>query len=316
MPVDPETQRFLDQLRSRLPILGSVTAAEFRKVQAELAALAPRGPELARVEDLAMATPAGSLPARLYVPTGMPVAIVLYMHGGGWTIGSIASSDHTVRRLAQSTSCIVVSIDYRLAPEHPFPAAIEDAMHALRWTAQQRTEIAGRPMPLIVAGDSAGANLAAVTSILARDTNGPAIAAQILIYPSTRGDIDAPSLREFDAPFLKRDEIRWFFDQYVPDPKQRVDARFAPIETDDLSALPPAFILTAENDLLRREAEEYGLRLVQAGVPVSMRRYLGTVHGFFNFVGLRQWQDAHEDIAAFIRGTLRPASNEGGRHAG
>jgi acetyl esterase len=312
MSVDQETQRFIEQLRNRLPVIGSVTAAQFREVQAQLAALAPKGPELARVEDVTIDTPARVVPGRLYVPAGVPVAIILYVHGGGWTIGSVASSDHTVRKLAQTTSCYVVSIDYRLAPEHPFPAAVEDVMHALQWTAQQRNQIAGRPIPLIVGGDSAGANLCTVASILARDANGPSIAAQILIYPSTQGDIDAPALQEFEAPFLNRSEIEWFFDQYIPDHAQRSDPRFAPMETKDLSGLPPAFILTAENDLLRREAENYGLRLTQAGVPVSMRCYLGTVHGFFNFLGLQQWQDAHEDIASFIHGKLRLASHNGG----
>jgi acetyl esterase len=312
MAIDQETQRFIQQIRSRLPPIGSVTAQQFRKIQAEVVALAPKGPDLARIEDLAIETPAGRIPARLYVPFGPPVAIILYMHGGGWTIGSIASSDYTVRKLAQATSCIVVSIDYRLAPEHPFPAAVEDAMCALLWAEQYRSRIAEGSTPLIVAGDSAGANLSAVATILSRDGRGPGIAAQILIYPSTMGDIDAPALKEFDAPFLTRDEIEWFFDQYVPDHAQRTDPRFAPMETEDLSGLPPAFILTAENDLLRREAEEYGLRLAQAGVPVSMRRYLGTVHGFFNFVGLRQWQDAHTDIGSFISMTVR--SRTGGNY--
>jgi len=203
MTVDQETQRLIALLRSKLPIIGSVTAAEFREVQAQIAALAPKGPDLARVEDIMIDTRLGSLPARLYVPIGSPAGIILYVHGGGWTIGSIASSDHTVRVLAERTSCFVVSIDYRLAPEHPFPAAVEDVMLAVQWIAQQRSQIAGYPIPLIVAGDSAGANLSAVASILMRDSKGPSIAAQILIYPSTRGDIDAPALQEFDAPFLR-----------------------------------------------------------------------------------------------------------------
>jgi acetyl esterase len=312
MPLDPETQRFIQQIRRRMPVIGSVTAFRFREAQAEAAALTPKGPDLLRVEDTAIDTPAGPLPARLYVPYGQPVAVILYMHGGGWTIGGIATSDYTVRKLAQTTSCAVVSIDYRLAPEHPFPAAIEDATHALGWTARQKSNIGDASAPLIVAGDSAGANLATVVATLARDAGGPRVAAQILIYPSTRGDIDAPALKEFEAPFLTRAEIEWFFDQYIPDRAARNDPRFAPFEAKDLSSLPPAFILTAENDLLRCEAEEYGLRLVQAGVLVSMRRYLGTVHGFFNFIGLERWEEAHADIATFIKATL----SSGMRHNG
>ena len=300
MALDRETQRFIEQIRSRMPAIGSVTAAQIREAQAKAALLTPRGPDLARVEDAVIDTPAGPLPVRLYVPQCRPIAVILYMHGGGWTIGSVATSDHTVRKLAQTASCAVVSVDYRLAPEHPFPAAVEDALQALSWTVRQKDDIAGAPVPLIVAGDSAGANLSAVLATLARDAKGPSISAQILIYPSTMGDIDATALGEFDAPYLTRAEIAWFFDQHVPDRRRRADPRFAPMLTPDLSGLPPTLILTAENDLLRREAEEYGLRLVQAGVPVSMRRYLGTVHGFINFIGLRQWHEGHADIASFI----------------
>jgi acetyl esterase/lipase len=312
MALDQETQRFIEQLRSRLPTIGSVTPAHFREAQANAAALTPKGPDLARVEDVLIDTPAGPLPVRLYVPHSRPIALILYMHGGGWTIGSVATSDHTVRKLAQTASCAVASVDYRLAPEHPFPAAVEDAMEALSWTARQNHNIAGGSVPLIVAGDSAGANLATVLARLARDAQGPPIAAQVLIYPSTMGDVDAPALKEFDAAFLTRAEIVWFFDQYVPDRRLRADPRFAPMHTRDLSRLPPAFILTAENDLLRREAEEYGLRLVQAGVPVAMRRYLGTVHGFINFIGLRQWEAAYADIATFVKAATSWATSTHG----
>jgi acetyl esterase len=300
MPLDRENQLLVDQMRARMPPAGSLPAHELRKRLAEASLLAPKGPDLARVEDSA----AGTVPIRIYVPTAKPLAVIAYMHGGGFTIGSIPMWDFTLRKLAQTTSCAVISVDYRLAPEYPFPAAVEDTMEAVRWTAEHVSDIVSRAVPVIVAGDSAGATLATVACVLARDSGGPSIAAQVLIYPAATGDIDDPSLRQFEPPRLTIEDIAWYWDQYIPDRERRMDPRFAPARTEDLTGLPPAFILTAENDILRHDGEEYGLKLVRAGVPVTLRRYLGTAHGFFNFIGVRQWEECHLDIASFIRATL------------
>jgi acetyl esterase len=181
-------------------------------------------------------------------------------------------------------------------------------MAAMDWIAERIPDIAGKGVPLIVAGDSAGANLAAVISQLARDRGRSDIALQILIYPAIDGDIDARALDEISPPFLSKAELSWFFDQYVPNRALRTDPRFAPGRASNFSGLPAALVLTAENDLLRHEAEDYGRKLVEAGVPVLMKRYLGTIHGFFTLdAGLKHCAEAHADIAAFIRAFCRRA---------
>ncbi len=200
-------------------------------------------------------------------------------------------------------------MDYRLAPEHPFPAAVEDAIAALNWAAGNVEAITGKKAPIIVAGDSAGGNLSAVVSQIARNSGGPAIAAQVLIYPSTDGDIDSESMTKFDPPLLSREEIAWFYDQYIPQKSQRRDPRFAPLHATDLSNLPPAFVLTAEYDLLCEEGERYASRLAEAGVRVKVERYRGTFHGFFSMDGgLPHSVKATDDIAEFVSSIVRSPS--------
>ncbi|MGI4815064.1 MAG: alpha/beta hydrolase [Janthinobacterium lividum] len=301
MPLDPEVQALLEGVRANLPAIGSVSAQEMRAIHKALLQKMPPGVPVAQVEDDTLPSEHGGIPIRIYRPTPNPRAVIIYYHGGGWTIGSIDGFDAAVRRLANRTGCTIVSVDYRLAPEHKFPAAVDDAFQALRAVDADIVKFAGKRVPIVLAGDSAGGNLSAVVSLLARDQGGPKIAAQVLIYPSTDGDIDAPTLSRFDSPFLNRDEISWFFDQYIPERAQRTDVRFAPLHAKDLSHLPPAFILTAEMDLLCEEAEDYARRLEAAGNRVKQERYLGTVHGFFSMDrGLKHSVKAMDDIAEFI----------------
>lgn len=306
MPLDPDVKALLDTMESAgLPKIGSVSATEYRAVQEGMTAAMPPGPDVHCVKDDAIPVQGGSIPVRLYRPAS-PSSLIVYYHGGGWTIGTLDAYDAPLRKLANTANAAIVSVDYRLAPEHPFPAAVEDAFAALHWAGANIEELAGAKLPLTVAGDSAGGNLAAIVSQLARDNGGPSIDAQVLIYPSTEGDIDADYMDRFEAPFLTKDEIAWFFDQYVPDKGMRRHPLFAPAYAADLSGLPPAFVLTAEYDLLCEDGENYAEMLKQAGVHVLSKRYDGTIHGFFSIDGgLKHSVQATDDIANFIKSVIR-----------
>jgi len=208
-----------------------------------------------------------------------------------------------MRRLARQTQATVVSVDYRLAPENPFPAAVEDALEALHWTISHASELASRGAHLYVAGDSAGGNLAAVVSQVMKERNESGISGVILIYPCLDGDIDAPALQRFEPPFLTRSQLSWFFDQYLPDRDRRSDPRFAPLLRADLAGLPPTLIITAEYDLLKDEADRYALRLRAAGCQATTICYPGMIHGFFALGDLQEAEKVRSDIAGFVAGT-------------
>jgi acetyl esterase len=260
------------------------TPQEAREVMANMPAADDPGPEMERVE---YATVDGTFGVRVLVPTGTPRAVIIYYHGGGWVVGDIDVYDHLGRLIAQRSGCAVVMVDYRLAPEHRFPAAVEDAWAALRWAHERVKEIAGAVVPLVVAGDSAGGNLAAIVARWARDRGGPELAAQMLIYPATDCDLGTAS---YTAPenqlLVSRDSMIWFWDHYLPAAADRENPDASPLRAADLNGLPPAVVLTAEYDVLRDEGEAYARRLSEAGVPVRQRRADGQMHGFFSFVGL------------------------------
>ena len=218
------------------PKLGSMSAAELRAIPR------PRAPvvtEVRSVTDGVLPGPAGDIPIRIYRPAEQPAGVIVYYHGGGWTIGDLDGVDATLRLLANQTGCTVVSVDYRLAPENPFPAAVDDAMAAAQWAAANLAALAAPGAPLMVMGDSAGGNLSAVVCILARDAGGPQIDLQVLVYPATDGDVDSPAMHAFEPPFLDRDDIIWFCDQYIPLAERR-DPRFAPARAASHAGLPPA----------------------------------------------------------------------------
>jgi acetyl esterase len=314
MSLDPQVVELLRLMKQHSPALGSVPIAEFRAIKSGQVSALPPGPEIHRVQNLEFPGPGGSVALRLYVPqAGLPAGVILYFHGGGWTLGDLDWHDAPLRLLAQATGLSVVSVNYRLAPEHPFPAAVEDAYAALEWVSQEIPSWFGSEVPLVVAGDSAGGNLAAVISIMARDRKGPQIAAQVLLYPSTAGCefIHSPELRDYEPPFLPLKDTEWFIDQYVPDVQARRDVRFAPMFTPSLESLPPALVLTAQYDLLTTEAEAYAQLLLNAGNTSETQRYDGTVHGFFSLApNQRQAIRARKDIQGFLDRTLR------GGHAG
>jgi acetyl esterase len=285
MPLDPQVKVLLDQLAAAggLP-LDQMSPAEARTMFAGMTALAGTPREMASVENRAVPTPDGDVPVRIYTPAtgGTPRPLVVYFHGGGFVIGNIDSHDGTCRELADLTGSVVVSVDYRLAPETGAPGAAEDCYAVTKWVAENAADLGGDAARLAVAGDSAGGNLAAVTPLLARDRGGPAIKFQLLIYPVTDLTMSQPSIDEnAEGYMLTAAGLRWFYDHYlgsVTDPK---DPAVSPLFASDVSGLPPALVITAEFDPLRDEGEAYAARLQEAGVPVTVTRYDGLIHGFF-----------------------------------
>ncbi|RZM78016.1 alpha/beta hydrolase [Leptolyngbya iicbica LK] len=240
---------------------------------------------LSRVVDRTCTGRHGSIPVRLYYPSPEPnLPLIVFFHGGGWVTGSLETHDRVCRRIAQATMALVVSVDYRLAPWHKFPLPLEDCYDAVQWAATNAAELGADADRLIVMGDSAGGNLAAAVALMARDQSGPKIHRQVLIYPAVDGTLSSPSHQRYtDAPLLSRTGIHYFRDQYQRSPQDIHNAYFSPLLADDLSHLPPAFILTAEYDPLRDEGEQFAQRLTAAGVPVRYQDYPGMVHAFLNF---------------------------------
>jgi acetyl esterase len=253
----------------------------------------PEPPELKSVAPLAIPAPHGSIPARVYTPvklrnTGGLAPCLVFFHGGGWVIGDLDSHDVVCRKLAHEAELIVISVDYRLAPEHRFPAAVDDAVAATRWIAANAEQLGVDATRLMVGGDSAGGNLAAVVSLAARDGNGPKIVAQVLIYPATDFSMKHPSHAEPETSILlTHSVIRWFSNHYL-NGADITDWRASPARAATLAGLPPAYVLTAGADPLRDEGDEYAERLKQAGVAVTYRHFPGQFHGFFTMGKLLQ----------------------------
>ena len=287
MPVDPQIQQVIDALAASdfEPVHAHSPAAAraqyVRMIEARGIAPAPVG----AVEDRSIPGPGGDLPVRIYRPEIDAPALpaFVYYHGGGHVIGNLDTHDAVARNLCNGAGCVVVSVDYRLAPEHKFPAAAEDAFAALGWCAAHGAEVGIDPRRLAVGGDSAGGNLAAVAALMARDAGAPAIALQVLVYPVTDYACDTESYRTYSDGYgmLEARSMRWFRDHYLRDEEDRLDWRAAPLRAGDLSGLPPALVLTAQCDVLHDEGEAYAQRLRSAGVEVGHRDIPGMIHGFF-----------------------------------
>jgi acetyl esterase len=262
---------------------------------------------VARVQDREIPGPDGPLPVRVYAPAreGLLPALV-YFHGGGWAICSLETHDNVCRALANRARCVVVSVDYRLAPEHPFPAAVEDCYAAACWAAERGAPLGIDAARVAVGGDSAGGNLAAVTSLLARERGGPRLAGQLLVYPITNDDFDTVSYKEnAEGYFLTRRMMQWFFGHYLDDPAHRANPLVSPLRSERLDGLPPAHVVTADYDPLRDEGEAYAERLRQAGVATTVRRYPGVFHGFYSmFDQIDTGREAIEETARFLRGAF------------
>ncbi len=289
MALDEATVGFLTQLAEGggRP-LDELTPEEARGFMAMLADLSGPGPEVERAYDVELAAAdGGSFTVRVLVPAGDIGALVVYYHGGGWVIGNVNEYDNLARTLANSLHAAVVNVDYRLAPEHRYPAAADDAWTALQWAHTEAAEIAGGPVPLIVMGDSAGGNLSAVVAQKARDAGGPGLAAQVLVYPVTDADLDNDSYTDpANQLMLTREGMIWFWDHYAPELASRANPDASPLQASDFAGLPPAIVVTAEHDVLREEGEAYAERLRAAGVPVVHRRFPGQMHGFFPMVNV------------------------------
>ncbi len=282
MPLHPQAARFLKTWYSlNLPAMETTPVEEQRRILSLGVSLLPNCPQMARVEDHAVPSAAGDIRVRLCVPPGpVPCGVCIYFHGGGWVLNNVETHDDVVRRMAAAAGCAFVSVDYRLAPEHPYPAAVEDGYAVLEWLAREGDRLGLDPQRIAVAGDSAGGNIAAALCLMTRDRGGPAIQHQCLIYPITDCDLTRDSYQEnAEGYFLTTSQMHWFWNHYCPEHARRTEPYASPIR-GDLRGLPPALILTAEFDPLRDEGEAYADALHEAGVPAALFRYDGLIHAF------------------------------------
>ncbi|MDQ6659766.1 MAG: alpha/beta hydrolase [Chloroflexota bacterium] len=308
MPLDPQAEALLAQMAAT-PVWYSIPLAEARQQRVISAPIMNGTPEpVEHVEDRAIPGPRGEIPVRIYTPeSNGPFGVLIYFHGGGWVLSNLETHDALCRKLANRAACIVVSVDYRLAPEHKFPSAVEDAYAATCWVAEHIGELNGDPTRIAIGGDSAGGNLATIVTHIAHDQGSPPLLYQVLIYPVT--DFYTPdslthSYHTYsEGYFLTREGMEHFWEHYLNTPEEGADPRVAPLRRSDLSGLPPALIITAEFDPLLDEGELYAARLEEAGVPMTLRRYDGMIHGFFTMSAvLDKSRQAIDETAQ----TLRP----------
>ena len=307
MPLHPKVQALLTAQRlSGAPPMHALTPEQARAdMRAQVPAVSGTLAAVARVDDRTVPGAAATLPVRIYTPQGTgPFPGIVYFHGGGFVIGDLETHDPLCRQIAARTGAVVCAVHYRLAPEHPFPAAADDAVAAARWFMAHADDAGVDRDRLFVMGDSAGGTLATVTALAVRDQLGPHLRGQILVYPITdHVDAGAASYTEFaDGYGLTRDGMRWFLRHYAADPHDATDPRVCPVRMPTLRGLPPAFVVTAEYDVLRDEGERYAERLREDGVDVTFERAAGLHHGFIRLFGIleepAQWIDR---IAAWMR---------------
>jgi acetyl esterase len=283
----PQARALLDFMAEKgIPPTHTLTPAQARAAYRDRRSyLQPAPPEVASVRTFAIPGPGGDLPLRLYRPLGSAtqarLPVLVYYHGGGWTIGDLDTHDTLCRELANGAGCAVVAVDYRMGPEHRFPAAVDDSVAALRWVHANAGELKLDATRIAVGGDSAGGNLAAVVAIAARDGGGPALAFQLLIYPATDMRRIAKSHQTNGQGYLlTSDTIAYFRGHYVNDDRDDLDWRASPLLAQNLAGLPPAFVLTAGYDPLRDEGLQYAQRLTEAGSPASLVCFERMIHGF------------------------------------
>lgn len=285
MPLHPQAKQFLDDLASlNPPAWEELTPDEGRKRFASLTDLFGPGEPVADVVDRQL----GEVGLRIYTPTGPPpLPVIVYFHGGGWVLGDRDTHDPLCRRLANQSQCVVVSVDYRRAPECRFPGPLDDCYSVVRHIAENPQGYQADAQRIAVAGDSAGGNLAAAVALKSRDEDGPAIALQLLIYPVIAPKFDTRSYTELAEGYgLSRSNMQWFWRQYLRDDGDAENAYAAPLAARDLSNLPPAHVITAKYDVLRDEGQAFAQRLSEAGVRVTTRHYDDMLHGFMHFSGI------------------------------
>jgi acetyl esterase len=307
MPVDPQIQMLLD-LGAALPPLHTLSVEAARAQFAARSFPGLRVPDVATVANRDMQGPNGSLALRVYTPLGEgPFPLIVFFHGSGFVLCSLDTHDAMCRNLCAGTGCVVVSVDYRLAPEAKFPAATDDCLAATRWAVANAAALNADPGRVLVAGDSAGGNLAAVTALRIRDEGGPKLLGQLLIYPVTDYyDPGTPSMMENAEGYgLTRAGMIWFWNHYLADASHGANPLASPLRATNLAGLPPAFVVTAEYDPLRDEGEYYADRLLQAGVATVAVRWDGVNHGFFFWPGVVDKAGAAIDEASsWVRALL------------
>ncbi|MEU1953561.1 alpha/beta hydrolase [Nocardia rhamnosiphila] len=300
----PDVEAMLSALES-FPDVTQHAATELREIIASRRAPLTREPQMRIAQDRAIDGPGGELAVRVYVPHGggRTRPVVVFAHGGGFVFCDLDSHDEFCRSMAQAVDVVVVSVDYRRAPEHPGPAALEDMYAAVCWTADHATEFGADPERLMVAGDSAGGNLAATVSLAARDRGGPAIAAQVLLYPVIDDDFTTESYRLYGENYYNTTKaMRWYWQQYAP---HGTDSPYlVPTRAESLAGLPRAIVATAELDPPCSAGEEYARRLAAAGVPVVTHRFDGLFHGFLTFPSLSLTGPAREKLWQMMRDVL------------
>lgn len=309
MPLTAGARAALDAVAATAAPFEQLTIEQARAgLAATLARLGAPAEEVGGVEEREVETGSRPIGVRVYRPAAEgPHPLLLLLHGGGWALGDLETHDGVSRSLCNAAPAVVVAVDYRRAPEHRFPAALDDADACLRWSADHARELGADPDRIVVGGDSAGGNLAAALALLARDRRGPEIAAQILIYPVLDARCDTPSFAENGSGyFLTLEKMRWFWRMYLPEGDDGSSPYASPLRSRDLSGLPPAFVVTAEYDPLRDEGERYVERLRAAGVPATFRRYDGLIHAFFSMGGrIPEARDAIDRCAEVIRRARR-----------
>lgn len=313
--LDPQAAALLKQIVDmKVPQLHTLTPEAARKLMDASTKLVMGKPEkVAKIDDLKIPNSTAQIPVRIYTPEGKgPFPLFVYCHGGGFILGNIAMVDNLCRATANRASCIVVSVEYRLAPEHKFPAAVDDAYAATKWVAGKADRINGDPTRIAVGGDSAGGNLSAVVSLRARDEGEGFPIYQVLICPPTDLSIHTTgSMNDFsEGYFLTVPDMIWFGDLYFEKGQDRHVPYASPLLAPDLSNLPPALIITSEFDPLRDEGEAYGERLKKSGVPVKVSRYAGMIHDFIPMDGvIGKAKDAINEIATSLRGIFQSRSH-------
>jgi acetyl esterase len=307
MPLDPQVKALLDQMAG-LPRLEELSVADARKqVERRIAVNLPTLP-IAAVLNRTIPGPGGDLPVRIYTPDGNGLfPLIVFFHGSGFVLCNLDTHDGVCRNLCAAAGCVMVSVDYRLAPEHKFPAGPEDCYAATKWAAEHARELNADPGRIVIAGDSAGGNMVAVTALMVRDKVVPVLRGQLMIYPVTDYfNSGHPSYAENAEGYgLTAAGMRWFWAHYLNSESEADNPYVSPLRARDLSGLPPALIITAEYDVLRDEGERYGKRLAEAGVHTKIVRYDGMNHGFFNMYGIvDKARSALEESATWLKERL------------
>ncbi len=310
MTVHPQIAQALQALaEANLPALETLTPAAARaQMVAMIKARGGVAAPIGRAEERVAPGPGGDIPLRVYWPNAAgPLAMVVYFHGGGHVIGSLDTHDIIARNLCAGAEALVVSVDYRMGPEHRFPAAVEDAWAALRWVVEAAPTLGADAARVAVCGDSAGANLAAVAALMARDAGGPAIRLQALIYPVADYNLTGDSYQRYATGYgvVTRAAMEWFRSHYLPRPGDADDWRASPIKAANLAGVAPAIIVTAECDVLRDDGQSYAEALRAAGAPVEYKEYPGMIHGFFGLApAVDDAADAQRHVAAALKRAL------------